>query len=322
MPLTIKKSNWDPSTSLENASPLQKSLWARFYVYNNGSNFQNPLPNDLLNKTFSVVLSEPIELQIETDWTESGGAEIAKKVNQIFNPKAIRALAGNNANAHAPNDEWTQKTTEMGEPLNAKLKFRIYDRTYTKNSPETNNINQTYSEMINFLTLVCAPRIKYSLTENVIQPLVGAARNSKEFFAKLKNASSKNTINEDSDEFKSKPPMEQEKEKSNSIMNSIVSGINAVKNTLEDQLLTKTRYNYTIGLESNILLSEKTKDDALLCPDWYIKSFNWLPSTEMLMKNNNPFPFPLWVDFDIDLETCMVWPKELIHKFVRHNIIN
>ncbi len=320
MPLTIKKSNWDPKTKLTNASPLQKSLWVRFYVYNNGSNFQNPLPNDLLNKTFSVVLSEPIEIQVETDWTESGGAEIAKKVNQIFNPKAIRALAGNNANAHAPNDEWTQKTTEMGKPLNAKLKFRIYDKTYTKtkNGQETNNINQTYSEMIRFLTLVCAPRIKYSLTTNAIDPLIGAAKSSKEFFKKLRNASSKNAVDEDSDEFKSKPTAEQDKEKSNSVLNSIVAGINAVKNDIESTLVSETRYNYTIGLESNILLSEKS-DKLILKPDWYIKSFNWLPSTEMLIKNDKPFP--LWVDFDIDLETCMVWPKELIHKFIRHNII-
>jgi hypothetical protein len=296
MPLTIKKSNWDPSTSLSNASPLQKSLWAKFSVYNNTEDDWYPLKSALLNKEYSIILSEPIELQIETDWTETGGAEISKKVNQIFNPKAIRALAGENANAHAPNDEWTQKTTEMGKPLSTKLKFRIYDSSYD----EPNNKNQSYIEMIQFLTIVCAPRKRYSLTTNVLDPLINAAQKSKEFFNDLKKASSSKTENEET-----------------GVLNNIVSGVNAVSATIKNQLLSMTRYNYTIRLDSNILKSEMitVNEGEELHPDWYIKSFNWMPSTEMIFKDSAPFP--LWVDFDIDVETCIVWPKELFNKNVK-----
>ena len=312
MPLTIKKSNWDPSTSLSNASPLQKSLWAKFSVYpaidNENENWDSKLPQDLLDKTFSVVLSEPIELQIETDWTESGGAEIAKRVNQIFNPKAIRALAGNNANSHAPNDKWTQKTTEMGKPLNAKLKFRIYDESYD----EPNNKNQTYTDVIKFLTIACAPRIEYSLATNALDPLLGAAANSKKFFNDLKIAQ---------EDYK------KDKGDNATVLGTLEAGIKAVRPSLVKRLTSENRYNYTIKLESNVLKCEEGDKDGgyKFHPDWYIKSFNWLPSNEMIMptdemvknKNRQAFPYPLWLDFEIDLETCIVWPKELLIKNIR-----
>ena len=298
MPLTIKKSNWDPSTSLSNASPLQKSLWAKFSVYNKTESEWHPLRDDLYKKEYSVILTEPIELQIETDWTETGGAQIAKKVNQIFNPKAIRALAADNANSHAPTDEWTQKTTEMGKPLTAKLKFRIYDKDYfTEENIESNCKNQTYMDVIKFLTIVCAPRVQYALASNVIDPLINTAQKSREFFNDLKTSQGK--VKENNGE---KP-----------VLDTIVAGVTAVKDTIEKQFLSMVRYNYTIKLESNILKCEVPEGAEGLIPDWYIKSFNWTPSTEMVVKDDN-VPYPLWVDFDIDLETCIVWPTELFNK--------
>jgi hypothetical protein len=312
MSLTIKKSNWDPSTSLSNASPLQKSLWVSFGIYNTDME-GTPLEDALLYKNFSLVLQEPLEFQIETDWTESAGAEIAKRVNQIFNPKAIKAFAGEYGKSHAPNDNWTQKTTEIGKPLSTKLKFRIYDTTYD----EPNNKNQTYSEMIRFLTLTCSPRVQYALTSNAVEPLIAAAKNSKDFFSQLKSATKPEKkaeepgiINSISSYFSGKnktASLNETEEDGGTILNNISAGVKTFKNIVSNTLSKSVRYNYTLRIESAILNSNEVNN---LEPDWYIKSFNWTPSTEIVTKDNRPYP--LWIDFDVDVETCIVWPSEMI----------
>lgn len=303
MSLVIKQSEWVPETSDNTESPIQKSLWVRFSLSNADDNddISGCTMPPALNKPYYLVLSEPLEIKVETEWTETGGAEIAKKVNQIFNSKAIKAFAGAKANSHAPNENWSQKTTEIGKPLSVKLKFRIYDVSYT----ETNNQSQTYSEMIYFLTVACAPRRTYNIGGNMLEPLIDAANNSRKFFTDLK----------------ARKKAKEEKEKENEqdtdgkgILDDIIESVRlfgeAAKKNLAD-----VRYNYTLNLESEILNSDNYGE---LRPDWYIKSFTWTPSTEITLekamkgKHEVMLPMPLWVDFEVDLETCIVWPQELL----------
>lgn len=312
MALSIKKSAWNPSSNTNNASPLQKGMWVEFELssapdYEEQWDKNGIIPKNL-DKTWRVVLTEPIEFKAETEWTESAGAEMAKKINQIFNSKAIKIFAGNKGSMHAPTDEWTQKTTEKGVPFSAKLKFRIYKKNNVV--VETNNYTQNYLDMIRFLTLVCAPRQKYSVADNAIEPLIAAARNSKLFFQNLK---SKKSSEEDEKEKNENEKTETEKRREEEInkQRSIIGNLENYKTEktgLFDQLrnnLTSARYNYTLYLKSKIFV--KSDDNA----DWYVKSFNWKPSTEMLIIANQPEP--LWVDFEVDLETCCSWPREWIN---------
>ena len=36
--------------------------------------------------------------------------------------------------------------------------------------------------------------------------------------------------------------------------------------------------------------------------DWIVKNFTWTPSTQFTLDDKN-MPQPLWVDFEVDLET-------------------
>ena len=315
MALSIKKSAWNLLSSTDNASPLQKGMWVEFELSTNSQGEpqwdKNGIIPDNLNKTWRVVLTEPIEFKAETEWTESAGAEIAKKINQIFNSKAIKIFAGNKGSTHAPTDEWTQKTTEKGVPFSAKLKFRIYKKNNV--AVETNNYTQNYLDMIKFLTLVCAPRKKYSVANNAIDPLIAAARNSKLFFQNLKSKKSNEEDEKEKNENE-KTGTEKRREEEISKQGTVIGYLenykaDKSKNGLFAQLrnnLTSARYNYTLYLKSKIFNKDRADDNC----DWYVKSFNWKPSTEMLIIANQPEP--LWVDFEVDLETCCSWPKEWI----------
>ena len=314
MALSIKKSVWNPVSDKINASPLQKGMWVEFELssatdYEERWDKNGIIPENLV-KTWRVVLTEPIEFKAETEWTESAGAEMAKKINQIFNSKAIKIFAGNKGSMHAPTDEWTQMTTEKGVPFSAKLKFRIYKKNNV--AVETNNYTQNYLDMIRFLTLVCAPRQKYSIANAAIDPLIDAARNSKLFFQNLK---SKKSSEEDEEGKNEKTGTEKRREEEISKQGTVIGYLKNYKadkseNGLFAQLrnnLTSARYNYTLYLKSKIFNKNQADDNC----DWYVKSFNWKPSTEMYVIANQPEP--LWVDFEVDLETCCSWPKEWIN---------
>jgi len=331
MALTIKKSSWVPGANTNAASPLQKSLWARIWIADKtlNSKSDSKFSTDELNKNFYIVLSEPLELQIETEWKESGGAEIAKQLDKIFNSKAIKALAGSKASNHAPNNEWSQKTTEIGKPLSTQLKCRIYAHDCGLGLPK--NCNYTYYELIHFLLFICAPRHKYSLTSNVVQPIIDAAQNSKKFFKELKESKDMsdekllekyedeaNAIREKlkresggRGEIKDEEVAEELRSKKES--SGIIGGLTTIAEKIWKAVSDDVRYNFTLHLESN-LFTDKMKDHEVLT-DWFIKSFSCTPSTEMVWYYN--VPMPLWVDFEISLETCTVWPMEVIESKLR-----
>jgi hypothetical protein len=297
-------------------------MWVEFKATkpDNYKEWEKYIKTTLFNKTYKLVLSEPIELNVETEWTESAGADIAKKVNQIFNSKAIKIFAGGKGSMHAPTDSWTQKTTEIGKPLSIKLKFRIYSRIVS----ETNNKQQSYMDMLQFLILICAPRKVYSVANNAIDPLIAAAQRSKEFFQRLKadNAVVKNEKGEtiedpgekasetEKQEYRTLKEIGASKERS-----EILKSYNTDKTDKNffSEILGVARYNYTLQLKSKIFNFDPEKDENREM-DWYIKSFNWKPSTEIRYVND--LAYPLWVDFELNLETCCSWPKSWIEKIL------
>ena len=128
MALTVKRPQGRPVTD---KTPVQMSSECVFALSHQTRNLGShetywvPLYESYKND-WTVNLLEPVTFEIGTQWKASGGAAIANKINELFNSNLIKIVAGQNAQSSTPTDEWTQKITEIGQPIPMRMKFRVY----------------------------------------------------------------------------------------------------------------------------------------------------------------------------------------------------
>lgn len=266
-------------------TPMQKTSEVVFELSSQSQQAKNWVP--FRDVRFCVTLSEPVSFEIATKWKESGGASIANKLNDIFNSNLIKMIGGANAVAGTPTDAWSQKITEIGDPIGMKLKFRIYH----KNAQEHNSyaeagageVDYTYTDLIKFFTIVCAPPQIYTLKNDTIGPLVAAAQTANKVMTKSREV------------YDSRRAAGQ-----GVVSSSIDAGLGLIKTAAAqgglDGVTSGPRLNYTLLF---------TRVGTFNFPreiDWIVKSFTWTPSTQMIVGETD-CPEPLWVDFDVDVET-------------------
>jgi hypothetical protein len=285
--LTIKRPKTRPSVETE-LTPMQKSLEVVFGLSRQTASTEKWRMPGELKHDWTVTLKEPITFTVSTKWKNSGGASIANKLNDLFNSDLIKMLGGEAAMAGTPTDAWTQKITEIGEPIGMNLKFRVYnDAAGEINSQTTHetydNDSPTYKDLIKYFTVICAPAEQYTLVSQTLGPVIAAAKKAVENGQRAKDtydAASKNGQNPVSAAVKALSAY------GGGMLNQ--AGVNSV--------LTGPRMNYTLQFKK---VGSFTFPDAI---DWIVTSFTWTPSTPVTFGDDD-IPQPLWVDFDISVET-------------------
>lgn len=304
MALTVKRPQGRPVVE-ESRTPLQKSLECVFRVSNqtaagkrtsNNENSWVDLESLGFKRDFIVNLSEPVSFEISTSWKSSGGAAIANKLNEIFNSNLIKMLAGSKAQSSTPTDAWTQKITEIGNPIPLHLKFRVYHTTAgemnqfshqvskDKTGEEPNPETVSYKDYIRFFMLICAPAEQYGVKTATLGPLISAAKNAADMGNRAREAYDQASNN---GEHMVSAGLSALNELGKDIFSA--AGVNSVEEG--------PRMNYTLMIKR---IGSFNFPPAL---DWIVKSFSWTPSMQFTLNNDDKMPEPLWVDFDVELET-------------------
>lgn len=294
MALTVKRPQGRPVTDKTPVQMSSECVFALSYQTRNLGSHETywvPLYKSY-NNDWTVNLLEPVTFEIGTQWKASGGAAIANKINELFNSNLIKIIAGQNAQSSTPTDEWTQKITEIGQPIPMRMKFRVYHQSANEMGNQTLWIDDngkefkrslSYQDFIRFFTVICAPAEQYTVGNGTIGPLMKAAINAKNIGDKAKEAYDKTSNNGENMVSASLAALYKTLESFSSS-----AGLNGVSNG--------PRMNYTIMFK---------KIGSFAIPqeiDWIVKNFTWTPSAQFTLDDKN-IPQPLWVDFEVDLET-------------------
>lgn len=286
-------------------------------------------------ENFSGIMLENLSLNFQTNWSDAGGAVIGKKIDSLVNSKFIKMLAGQSDNGFRPficSDAWTQqKVSGEAQPVQVQLKFRAYnlDRMGCTN----------YNDIILFLTHICSP-VKSSSSSNnppnrgglgddiasTLNNTVAGASNivgtivesGKTFVAGYSNQVGEGETAEQVAERKNKFAAAAKSlvETADSTYNKIVSKTGAGKNngnftvdfTLGDKINKKNLYVNTMNENAERVTSE-------INIDWIVKSFSFTPSRQfqMVKEQGISVPKPLWINFDLSLETRLSLSNRYIY---------
>lgn len=290
MALTVQRPNRVPDFNNTEASPVQQSSRVELKIYNGAFNSNDKTDAGLLAVSdIWLILSEPLTFQIGTSWKDGPGATIAGKINDVMNSSILKILGGDQMFQAIVTDSWSQKVAEKGSPISCKLKTRVY----LSNGDNSNNLTAShdYLTLIRFFTRLCAPPKQYSLWSGVLGAITGAARNAKETFQDVKTAAT----------YVSEEDGEEHIDPGKAVKYTLVAaGATFTEPDKAGAGNNATRCQFTLTLET-----QKFGYSSL---DWIVKGFSWTPSQQVSVicdkaHNGMPTPYPLWVDFDIDLET-------------------
>ena len=211
------------------------------------------------------IADDAIELGYSTEWGESPGAKAVASLKEFTRAEAFKMFSGTVFNSNAATDKWTQIVPKDSSIISVAIKFRAY---YKANFLNTNS----YMTIIPWLTFLTSPMMEFSLT-NEIDNIVGALKNAKQAGEEL--GKELNSVAESNGQLTDK-------------------AIKAI-HTIEEKIIklsTNSRGSATFTLDFGDMIS--ADDDV----DWIIKDWSFTPSVPCGPENN-----PLWVDFQINMET-------------------
>ncbi len=301
-----------------------------FYTYN--SNYWR-----LTLDGFTGIMLENLSLNFQTNWGDAGGAVLGKKVESFVNSKFIKFLAGQSEAGFQPficSDAWTQqKMSGDAQPIQVQLKFRAYNN----NRMECTN----YNDVILFLTHICSP-VKSSSsannpdgrglgddiastlnntmagTSNIIGTVIDAG---KTFVAGFSDRDNPNDKPGEKQARKNKFAQAAKSlvETADSTYNQIVSTTGNGKNNgnftvnflLGDKINKRDLYVNSKDTNGNTVTSQ-------LNIDWIVKSFSFTPSRQfqMVKEQGISVPKPLWINFDVSLETRLSLSNRYIYNIL------
>lgn len=211
------------------------------------------------------IADDAIELGYATEWGESPGAKAVASIKEFTRAEAFKMFSGSVFNTNAATDKWTQIVPKDSSSLSVAIKFRAY---YKANFLNTNS----YMTIIPWLTFLTSPMMEFSLT-NEIDNIVGALKNAKQANEEL--GQELNGVAESNGQLTDKA----------------ITILKKIDETLT-KLSTNSRGTATFTLDFGDMIS--AHDDV----DWIIKDWSFTPSVPCGPENN-----PLWVDFQINMET-------------------
>ena len=211
------------------------------------------------------IADDAIELGYSTEWGESPGAKAVASIKEFTRTEAFKMFSGTVFNTNAATDKWTQIVPKDSSSLSVAIKFRAY---YKANFLNTNS----YMTIIPWLTFLTSPMMEFSMI-NEVDNIVGALKNAKQAGEEL--GQELNGVAESNGQLTDKAK----------------TALDKIVKTLE-KLSTNSRGTATFTLDFGDMISA---DDAV---DWIIKDWSFTPSVPCGPENN-----PLWVDFQINMET-------------------
>lgn len=211
------------------------------------------------------IADDAIELGYATEWGESPGAKAVASIKEFTRTEAFKMFSGSVFNTNAATDKWTQIVPKDSSSLSVAIKFRAY---YKANFLNTNS----YMTIIPWLTFLTSPMMEFSLT-NEVDNIVGALKNAKSAGEEL--GQELNSVAESNGQLTVKAK----------------TALTKIAETLK-KLSTNSRGSATFTLSYGDMIS--AHDDV----DWIIKDWSFTPSIPCGPENN-----PLWVDFQINMET-------------------
>ena len=211
------------------------------------------------------IADDAIELGYSTEWGESPGAKAVASIKEFTRAEAFKMFSGTVFNSNTSTDKWTQIVPKDSSIISVAIKFRAY---YKANFLNTNS----YMTIIPWLTFLTSPMMEFSLT-NEVDNIVGALKNAKQAGEEL--GQELNGVAESNGQLTDKA----------------IKALKKIDETLT-KLSTNSRGTATFTLDFGDMISA---DDAV---DWIIKDWSFTPSVPCGPENN-----PLWVDFQINMET-------------------
>ena len=211
------------------------------------------------------IADDAIELGYSTEWGESPGAKAVASIKEFTRAEAFKMFSGTIFNSNTATDKWTQIVPKDSSIISVAIKFRAY---YKANFLNTNS----YMTIIPWLIFLTSPMMEFSLT-NEIDNIVGALKNAKQAGEEL--GQELNGVAESNGQLTDK-------------------AIKAI-HTIEEKIIklsTNSRGTATFTLSYGDMI--QAADDV----DWIIKDWSFTPSIPCGPENN-----PLWVDFQINMET-------------------
>lgn len=304
------------------------------------------------NESFTGIMLENLSIDFNIPWGEAAGAVIGAKVAKYANSKFISMLAGQADAGFQPficSDAWTQmKVKGEAEPVKINLKFRAFneDRLQCTN----------YNDIIRFLIHICSPiyssgkngnnnpgvfdQVKTNVenavagVENVAKLAGGTVTNlgkaGMDFVKSIGGDSKSGALNAGKTIIQT----------ADAVYNTIVSNTGAGKNngnftvdfslgnigkrTLENPNTSgkskpENKINRTY-LDTKTMLGNGNTESKAINIDWIVKSFTFTPSRQFELINN--VPKPLWINFDLTLETRYSLSNRYIYEILLQNKLN
>ena len=211
------------------------------------------------------IADDAIELGYSTEWGESPGAKAVASIKEFTRAEAFKMFSGTVFNSNTATDKWTQIIPKDSSIISVAIKFRAY---YKANFLNTNS----YMTIIPWLTFLTSPMMEFSMI-NEVDNIVGALKNAKQAGEEL--GQELNGVAESNGQLTDKAS----------------TALKKIDETLT-KLSTNSRGTATFTLDFGDMISA---DDAV---DWIIKDWSFTPSVPCGPENN-----PLWVDFQINMET-------------------
>jgi hypothetical protein len=287
---------------------------------------------------FTGIMLDNLALEFSTPWGDAGGAQIGKKVEGYANSKFIKMLAGQSDNGFNPficSDAWTQKKVAGdASPIKVTLKFKAYDKDIHGCT--------NYNDIIKFLILICSPiksatglksnneadkkileemgitdeiKIGNLVGDNLSNAVGGVGNLKTQMESAINNF--KNLQNSSDDTAAS--TIRNIANSINTIYNSILSKTSDGKNNANFTVLFNLSYKVNNESIKNIVLGGGEDGKATIVSndiDWIVTNFSFKPSTEFDFDNKDKIPKPLWVDFDLSLETRLSLSNRYIHNLL------
>jgi hypothetical protein len=294
-------------------------------------------------KKFNGIMLENLSLNFQTDWNDAGGAVLGKKIESFVNSKFVKMLAGQAGGGFQPficSDAWTQqKMSGDAKPVIVQLKFKAYNR---------DRLGCTnYNDVILFLTHICSP-VKSSSADNrpvthrgenlgsdvkgtleravegganIIGTVVDAGKTFAAGFSNRDNPNDKpgeKEMRKQSFADAAKNLVETLDSSYNKLVAKTGSGKNngnfTVKFHLSDKINQRNVYVNYKDTSANFV-----SDDFEI--DWIVKSFSFTPSRQfqMVQEQGVKVPKPLWINFDLTLETRLSLSNRYIYNILNRN---
>lgn len=311
MPLQIIKNNIVKETGMPDTTQLGKSngfviqLYQNDY-YNHNSEFWRL--NDL--KTICGVSTENLSISFNTEWTETGGAKLGKKITGYVNGSLFKALAGQSDEGFQPmilSDEWTQKKLKGTTPIKIDLTFKLYK--------DKSIAGSCYKDAILFLTHICAPPKKVKMGTDSVDLIKRVGTGVYNVAEKVVGST--------------RAAMNADQESIGTVVGTVVNTANDIyKGVTSNAVLGRNNGNFTVLFSfgekvysHNNFNVDYTNNKITGNIDWIVSNFSFTPSTQFYWDEDKKIPLPMWCDFKVSLETRLTLSNKYVYDLLHENIL-